>query len=297
MQESPSDSIIVTLLGTGSPVPLLDRFGPSTLVEAGGLRLLFDFGIGTMQRINQIDTDASSFDKLFLTHLHSDHVIGIPDLWITGRIRMRYDNPLRIWGPQGTVDMMKHIKKALKIDNKARSEARRNLGRPWNSEGLRIEAHDIDEGYIFEEDDVKVIPFRVNHHGDYSDVPSLGYRIEYNGRSVVLSGDTCYCENLVKYSKCVDLLIHEVAAGPLGDEFPDSLIMALSHHTIPEECGKVFSLVKPKLAVYYHIIQFQGVSLEEMMTRTRTEYDGSFVFRDDMMKIEVGDAVKVVPSE
>lgn len=210
---------------------------------------------------------------------------------------MRYDNPLRIWGPQGTIDMINNIQKAFKIDNKVRSEARRNIGRPWNSEGLRIEAHEIDEGHIFEEDDVKVIPFRVNHHGDYSDVPSLGYRIEYNGRSVVISGDTRYCENLIKYSKGVDLLIHEVAAGPLGEELPDRFKMALSHHTMPEECGKVFSLVKPKLAVYYHVIQFQGVSLEEMMTRTRTEFDGPFVFGEDTMKIDVGDAVKVISPE
>jgi len=285
----------VTLLGTGYPTPRLDRFGPSVLIEAGKLRLLFDCGRGTMQRIYQIDTNASTFNKLFLTHLHSDHTTGIPDLWITGRIRMRYDNPLRIWGPQGTVDMMNHIKKAFKIDNKVRSEARRNIGLQWNTEGLRIEAHDIDEGHIFEEDDVKVIAFRVNHHGAYSDVPSLGYRIEYNNRSVVISGDTCYCENLIKYSKGVDLLIHEVAAGPLGEELPEGYKMALDHHTLPEECGKVFSLVKPKLAVYYHIIQFQGVSLEEMMTRT--EYDGPVLFGEDLMRIEVGDSVKVLSSK
>ena len=287
----------VTLLGTGYPTPRLDRFGPSVLIDAANLRLLFDCGRGTMQRIYQINTNASRFNKLFLTHLHSDHTTGIPDLWITGRIRMRDDNPLRIWGPQGTVDMMNHIQKAFKIDTKVRSEARRNISPPWNSDGLRIEAQDIDEGFIFEEDGVKVIPFRVNHHGEYSDVTSLGYRIEYNGRSVVISGDTCYCENLIEYSKDVDLLIHEVAAGPLGEELPERFIMALSHHTMPEECGKVFSLVKPKMAVYYHIIQFQGVSLDEMMTRTRTEYDGPLVFGEDMITIDVGDAIKVLSSE
>jgi len=296
MPGSGSNAMLVTLLGTGFPIPLIERFGPCTLVEAGGLRLLFDCGRGTTQRINQIDPDASTFDKLFLTHLHSDHTTGIPDLWITGKLRGRYDNPLKVWGSQGTADMIHHIREAFKVDLKVRKEARIHYSQPWNMEGLRIEVHDIDEGYVYEEDEVKVIPFRVNHHGVYSDVPSLGYRIEHDGKSLVISGDTCYCENLVKYSEGVDLLIHEVAAGPLGVEIPDRFQIALAHHTLPEECGKVFSFVKPKLAVYTHIIQFEGVTLDEMMERTRKEYDGPVVFGEDMMQIEIGDTVRVKPN-
>ena len=288
-----SSDFKVTLLGTGYPTPRLDRFGPATLVEAGEKRLLFDCGRGTMQRINQIDPNARTFNKLFLTHLHSDHTTGIPDLWITGRLRGRYDNPLRVWGTKGTIDMIHHIREAWRIDLRVRRKARIESNQPWNMDGLDIEAHDIDEGYIYEEDDVKVIPFRVNHHDVYSDEPSLGYRIEYDGRSVVISGDTRYCENLIKYSRGVDLLIHEVAAGPFGVKIPDRYELALAHHTLPEECGKVFSAVYPKLAVYYHVIQFEGVSLEEMMARTRSEYDGPLVFGEDLMQIEVGETVQV----
>ena len=297
MLETVINSIIVTLLGTGTPGPRIDRFGPSTLVEAGGLRLLFDCGRGTMQRIYQIDTDTSSFDKLFLTHLHSDHTTGIPDLWITRYIFIRLDtakeNTLRIWGPNGTKQMLEHLAKAFEVDKKVRNEL---WGIPQD-EGIRIEAYDIDEGFIFEENGVKVVPFRVNHHDLYSDEPSLGYRIEYNDRSVVLSGDTRLCENLIRFSENVDLLVHEVAAGPLGVSLPDSMKIPLAHHTLPEECGVVFSQVKPKLAVYHHIVQFQGVSLEEMMARTRKEYDGPVLFGEDLMRIEVGDSVKVLSSE
>jgi len=296
MPESVTDSMYVTLLGTGFPTPLIDRFGPCTLVEAGGLRLLFDCGRGTMQRIYQIDTDASSFDKLFLTHLHSDHTTGLPDLWITGNIRLRTENPLRIWGPTGTKQMIAYLEKAFEVDKKVRNDLRRHNGFHRNTEGLRMEALDVDEGFIFEENGVKVAPFRVNHHDLYSDEPSLGYRVEYNGRSVVLSGDTRFCENLIKFSENVDLLVHEVAAGPLGEELPDRWRIPLSHHTLPEECGVIFSKVKPRLAVYYHIIQFQGVSLEEMMARTRKEYDGPVLFGGDLMRIEVGDSVKVLSS-
>jgi len=296
MPESETDSIFVTLLGTGFPTPRIDRFGPCTLVEAGGLRLLFDCGRGSMQRIYQIDTDASRFDKLFLTHLHSDHTTGIPDLWITGSIRQRYDYPLRIWGPQGTSRMMMYLEKAFEVDVKVRDDLTRYYDGHRRSEGLRMVVSEIDEGFVYEENGVRVVPFRVNHHDLYSDEPSLGYRVEYEGRSVVISGDTRLCENLIRFSEGVDLLVHEVAAGPLGEELPDRWRIPLSHHTLPEECGGVFSRVMPRLAVYYHIIQFQGVSLEEMMARTREEYDGPVVFGEDLMRIKVGETVKVLSS-
>ena len=289
-----SSNFIVTLLGTGYPTPRIDRFGPCTLVEAGETRLLFDCGRGTMQRIFQIDTNASTFDKLFLTHLHSDHTTGIPDLWITGHLLQRHENPLHVWGPTGTTDMTKYLEKAFKIDLKVRRETVHHHGYVRNPEGLRIISKNIDESFIFEENGVKVIPFRVNHHDLYSDEPSLGYRVEYRGKSVVISGDTRFCENLIKYSMGVDLLIHEVAAGPLGEALPDHYRGPLNHHTLPEECGKVFSIVKPGLAVYTHVIQFQGVSLDEMMDRTRVEYSGPVVFGEDLMQIEVGESVQIL---
>jgi ribonuclease Z len=272
----------------------MDRFGPSTLVETAETRLLFDCGRGTMQRINQIDTNAAKFDKLFLTHLHSDHTTGIPDLWITGYLRQRYEKPLRVWGPRGTGEMISLLEKAFRVDMKVRHQEREHYGFHVSESGLGINAYDIDEGFIFEENGVRVIPFRVNHHDLYSDEPSLGYRIEYNDRSVVVSGDTRYCMNLIKYSKDVDLLVHEVAAAPLGVGVPDRYRGPLQHHTLPEECGKVFSAVNPKLAVLYHIVQFEGISLEKMMERTRREYNGPVVFGEDLMQIDVGEKVRVL---
>jgi ribonuclease Z len=284
----------ITLLGTGTPKPAIDRFGPSTLIEAGKNRILIDCGRGTMQRIHQIDTNASTFDKLFLTHLHSDHTTGIPDLWITGTLRQRLKNPLKIWGPKGTKDMIYHIKEAFKVDTLVRREAHEMFGGNWEVEGLRIIPHEIDEEFIYSEDGVTVIPFRVNHHDAYSTVMSLGYRIEYDGKCVVISGDTCYCENLIKYSKDVDLLIHEVCTLPVGEVGSDRFRLRVSHHTLPEDCGKVFSAVGPKLAVFYHFVQFPDVSLDGIMERTRSEYDGPVVFGEDMMQIEIGDSVKIL---
>ena len=284
----------VTLLGTGQPLPSMNRFGPSTLIQAGTNTLLFDCGRGTMQRIYQIDTDASTYNKLFLTHLHSDHTTGIPDLWITGHLRLRKEKPLQIWGPTGTRNMTTHLEQAFEVDLRVRKQGREHYGYHITDEGLRFEVNEIDEGYVFDENGVRVIPFRVNHHDLYSDEPSLGYRVEYNGRSVVVSGDTCFCENLIKYSKGVDLLIHEVAAAPVGADVPGRLRVPMNHHTFPEDCGRVFSEVRPKLAVFYHVIQFLGVSLDEMMGRTMKEYDGPVIFGEDLMQISVGDTVQVI---
>ena len=288
-----SSDFKVTLLGTGSPVPSLERFGPATLVEAGELKLLFDCGRGTMQRLFQINRNASEFNKLFLTHLHSDHTTGIPDLWITGRLLNRTESPLRIWGQKGTRDMIRHLQEAFKIDTKVRSVARVvHDGVEWQVDGLKIEVNEFDEGYIYEENNVRVIPFKVPHHKG-SDVPSYGFRVEYEGYSVVISGDTSYSENLVKYSEGVDLLIHEVAAAPLDEEIPEGIEFILSYHTVPEECGQIFTRVRPKLAVYNHILLFMGVTLEEVMERTKSVYDGSIIVGEDMMQIQIGETVQV----
>ena len=286
----------VTLLGTGCPGPLIERFGPCTMVEAGGDRLLFDCGRGVIQRSYQLDPARSRIeasDKLFLTHLHSDHTVGIPDLWLTGWLFGRFDNPLRVWGPRGTEKMMSHLEEAFTVDKKVRWEMREHFKAKLNEAGVRVEATDVDEGYVYMENGVKVTPFRVNHFY-YSDEPSLGYRIDYRGRSTVISGDTCICENLIEFSKDVDLLIHEVCAAPLGHELDDRTSRPYTHHTPPEEAGEVFTRVTPKLAVFTHVIQWHGVGLEEMLNRTQKVYNGPVIMGEDLMTFEVGDSVELV---
>jgi ribonuclease Z len=284
---------MVTLLGTGHPSPRLDRFGPSTLIEAADQKLVFDCGRGTMQRLYQVQEKTQVFDKLFLTHLHSDHTTGIPDLWITRNVMDRSDTPLRIWGPKGTESMVSHLREAFKVDLKVRREIEQAYGL-GNQMGYEVEAVDVDEEFIFEANGLTVEPFRVNHYGEYSDEPSLGYRVTYDHHCVVLSGDTRYCENLIKYSKDADLLIHEVAAAPLGATISDNVKYILSLHTGPEECSMVFSSVKPKLALFNHVIQCMGVSLKETMDRTLKGYDGLAVFGEDLMRIKISNKVEIL---
>ena len=286
-------SFKVTLLGTGSPEPLRDRLGPSILVESGETKLLFDCGRGTMQRIYQREPDASTYDKLFLTHLHSDHISGIPDLWITGHLLQR-NTPLKIWGPKGTKEMTNHLRETYQADLRMRKEAKRYFNNSSPDEGFLFQVEEIDEGFVYEENGVRVTPFRVNHLSMYSDEPCLGYRVEYQGRSLVVSGDTCYCENLIEYSRGVDLLIHEVAAVPVGAEIPEYLRNGVGIHATPEDCGKVFNVVQPKLAVFYHVLNFLGTTYDDILRRTRDVYDGYVILGEDMMEIEVDEQVKIL---
>ena len=120
----------VTLLGTGTPFPNAERFGSAILVEAGGERLLFDCGRGVVIRLSEAGVPVQGVDALFLTHLHSDHTVGIPDLWLTGWFLGR-DHPLRLWGPPGTREMTEHLSQAYQFELQTRehTENCRSKGR------------------------------------------------------------------------------------------------------------------------------------------------------------------------
>src|ERR1051325_10783189 len=146
-----AQNIKVTLMGTGSPQPRMDRFGPSILVEAGGERLVFDCGRGATQRLEQIKIHVGDITALFLTHLHSDHVVGIPDLWLTGWLTGR-KVPLRVWGPTGTKNMMTHLQEAFEFD----IHIRRDVDEKIPGQGELVEAKDVEEGVVYENGGVKV---------------------------------------------------------------------------------------------------------------------------------------------
>jgi ribonuclease Z len=277
----------VTLLGTGSPQPRMDRFGPSILVEAGSEKLVFDCGRGAAQRLEQRKIAFADVSALFVTHLHSDHVVGIPDLWLTGWVRGR-KVPLRVWGPAGTKEMMGHLAQAYEFD----IHMRRDVDETLPTQGVEVVAQNIEEGIAYESGGVKVTAFAVDH-GLVK--PALGYRVDFRGHSVALSGDTRYSENLIKFSKGVDVVIHEVVE-------PDAFLASnpamsaerikgiVAHHTLAEQAGTIFAQVKPKLAVYSHIVPGNASNLVE---RTRTTYSGPLEVGEDLMTIEIGEKVAV----
>ena len=291
-----AQSITVTLLGTGAPQPTIERFGAATLVEAGGTYFLFDCGRGTTQRLWQQKIGMGKVNHLFITHLHSDHVVGLPDFWLLGLMPAAFGSrkqPLQVWGPAGTEEMMQGLRTAFQWDIKIRINEY-----PGADSGTVVKAQNIQEGVVYEKDEVKVTAFWVNH-SDIID-SALGYRLDYKGRSVVISGDTRYSENLIRHARNVDVLIHEVIA--VQEELMATSPMArkiTNFHTTPEDAGKVFLLTKPRLAVYTHVAtppidpSKPPVSRKDIIKRTKQFYSGQLVVGEDLMVIEIGDTIDI----
>ena len=284
----PPNEIRVTLLGTlGGPRAHPSKAGISTLVEAGGERLLFDAGRGMMQRLVQAGFAMDASTKLFLTHLHSDHVLDIPDLllspWSAASERKV---PLEVWGPAGTVDMMRHLEQAFAFD----IHMRRDVDESFSPEGIRVVPHDIGEGKVYEKNGVTVTAFLVAH-GLVK--PSYGYRIDYAGRSVALSGDTSPTDALVAACKGVDVLIHEaIDPAQLQKLFPDEgrRQAIVARHTTPAQAAGVFAKVSPRLAVFSH-----SAGTAAIVEETRRTYPGRVEMGEDLMVIDVGAEVRVTP--
>ncbi len=288
----------VTLLGTGTPIPNKDRFGPSTLVEAGDLKLLFDAGRGVPIRLQQIKLPSGKLSALFLTHYHSDHTAGIADIWLTGWLPPpfgRRNTPFRVIGPVGAKTLMSNLEKAYALDIKIRLDDEK-----LPPEGIATTVDEFDgDGVVFEKNGVKVIAFTVDHGAAIK--PAVGYRIEYKGHAVVISGDTRYDQNVIKYGTGADLLVHEVgSARPelLAASVPVQRIIA--HHTTPREAGMVFAQAKPKMAVYSHLVFLAGETIaeqtpEDIIAETRQSYDGPLMVGEDLMSFDIGDTVTVRP--
>lgn len=292
------DEFRVTLLGTGSPAPVMRRFGPGVMVQAGGKNLLIDAGRGVTQRLMQSGVRLGQVDALFLTHLHSDHVVGIPDLWLTGWLEVSYaqrKGPFVVYGPQGTQNLMDGLTRAYDWDIKARI-ADQNL--PITS--IQSTVTEIKEGVVYDQDGVKVTAIEVDH-GELLK-PAYGYRVDYAGRSVTVSGDTRFSENLIKHARGTDLLIHQVAAASEELLKIPAFKVILAHHTQPDEAGTVFTRVKPRLAVYYHFVllgtpKIPAVTEKEVFDMTRKTYSGPLLIGEDLMAFRIeSDQVVQLPA-
>jgi ribonuclease Z len=290
LEPSPAlgQQIKVTLLGTGCPPPVMNRFGPSTLVEAGGQKFVFDAGRGALQRLTQLGVRWQDVQGVFLTHLHSDHVVGFPDLWLTGWLIVPGRNvPLQVWGPSGTSKMMAHLEQAYEYDIQIRQENDRAA-----PDGVKLVPHDIAEGIAYDRGGVKITAFEVDHAPVK---PALGYRIDYAGRSVVLSGDTRFSENLIRMARGVDLLVHEVFVPATLQRAGVPLQRAkniIDYHVTPEQAGEVFTRAKPKLAVYSHICM-PAATEQDLLVPTRKRYSGPLEIGEDLMAIEVAGTINV----
>jgi ribonuclease Z len=286
-------SIKVTLLGTGTPIPSKDRFGPSTLVEAGGRKLLVDAGRGATIRLAELDVPIGSIDALLLTHFHSDHTVGIPDVWLTGWLESHFGtrrHPFRVIGPRGADTLMAGLQTAYAADVKIRM-ADEKLG----AEGIAVQVQEFEaDGVVSDEGGVTVTAFEVDH-GD-AIKPAYGYSVQYAGYKIVISGDTRYNENVIKHATGADLLVHEVAIARPELLAEPHVKRIMAHHTSPRDAGTVFALSRPRLAVYTHTVflaskQVAPATVNDLIEQTRQTYSGPLQVGEDLMCFEIGKTI------
>lgn len=269
----------IVLLGTGTPNADPARSGPSVVIEVGGEPYLVDFGPGVVRRAGaaraagDVALDPPRLGRAFLTHLHSDHTAGYPDLilspWVLGRTR-----PLRVCGPPGLERMTKHLLRAYRADVRERLRG----PEPANRTGHRVEANDVGPGVVHRDDRVTVEAFPVNH-GTWR---AYGYRFTTPDRVVVISGDTAPFSGWAEtYADC-DVLVHEVqSAVGLARRDPAWRTYHRAMHTTSVQLAEVATTVRPGLLVLYHQL-FHGVSDDDLLAEVRSGYRGEVVSAKDL---------------
>jgi ribonuclease BN (tRNA processing enzyme) len=269
----------VIMLGTGTPVPDAAAWGPASAVVVGDRLFLVDAGAGVTRRLA-----AAGFPRVkdvaatFLTHLHSDHTLGYPDLifttWIMGR-----REPLAVYGPPGLRRMTDGILDAWRDDVDLRVKGLERETREW----LRVNAIEIQAGVVYDRDGVKVTAIPVPH-GDW---PAFAYRFDAPGRSITFAGDTAPGAALLKAAPGTDILVHEVYNGkrvapearPGGESWPEYL---RTYHTSDAELARVASEVKPGLLVLHHVLRLGGTDEEILQNIREAGYKGRVVVAKDL---------------
>jgi len=243
----------VVLLGTGNPPADPDRSGPATAIVANGTPYLVDFGAGVVRRAKSavVDRGVAALDPVklrvvFVTHLHSDHTVGYPDLiltpWVLGR-RV----PLEVYGPSGIKQMTEHVLAAYSEDFAARTRDRELFTVGAFPEGHAVNAHEIRSGVIYKDANVTVTAFATKHT-----MESFGYRFDAADRSIVISGDTNPTPATIDACNGCDVLIHEVLTHEWLAKRRDFHAYAARHHTTTSQLVELANKAKPKLLVLYH---------------------------------------------
>tara|TARA_Y100000588_G_scaffold136518_1_gene150255 strand:- start:211 stop:1338 length:1128 start_codon:yes stop_codon:yes gene_type:complete len=280
------DELRVIALGTGMPLVRRSQASASFLIQLGnGENFIFDMGSHAAANLASLEIPFNHLTKVFLGHLHIDHVGDIGELWICGWLGAR-TKPLEIWGPSGdtpeygTSAFVKNLKKTLAWDYRTRTGS-------VPESGGKIIAHEFDfsnPGVVYEGNGVKITAFPAIHISD----GAVSFRLEWNNLTIVYSSDTNPNKWFLEYARNADLVIHEsfMTANTLirrrGFEPKVAEMVATNYHTSPAQAGKVFSIVKPRLAVAYHFFNDLDTKYE-VLEEIRTTYDGPLTLAEDMV--------------
>jgi ribonuclease BN (tRNA processing enzyme) len=267
----------VVFLGTGMPRPDPQHQGPAAAVVAGGNIYIVDAGVGVVRQAVAAGLDPTELRIAFITHLHSDHTLGLPDLiltpWVVGR-----KEPLELYGPTGVKAMAASILEAYQQDIHIRLTG----GEEPNSTGYHVNAHEIRPGLVYEDAAVRVKAFAVKH-GTWPE--AYGYRFETPGGTVVFSGDTRPAESVVEACRGCDLLVHEVYSGYGGtaQQSADEWMKYMAaFHTSAQELGDLAARAHAKTLVVTHVILLGGATESDLAAEIRKKFSGTVVIAHDL---------------
>lgn len=272
----------VVILGTGTPTPDPERSGPAVAIVAGGRAYLVDAGPGLVRRAAQVARDknipalqSAQLGIVFITHLHSDHTVGLPDLlhtsWVAGRTE-----PLRVFGPPGIESMARHLIEAWRDDVAVRTDGTQ----PSTPNGWRIAAKTVAPGVVYRDSNVIVTAVPVPHTTWKS---AFGYRFQTNDRVVVISGDTRGTDALTTACNGCDVLVHEVySAERFKTISPEWQRYHAGSHVSTTQLAEIATKANPKLLVLYHQLYWGATDDDLVAEIRRAGYRGAVVSAKDL---------------
>lgn len=283
--------IEVTLLGTGSPIPDAHRAGPSTLVRAGGQTFLVDCGRGVQQRMTAAGVAANGLTALLLTHLHSDHIADLGDLLITRWVTTFTEpTPLPIIGPPGTAEVVEATLKAFGHDIGYRIAHHADLTAP-----PAVDVREVTDGPVWERGSVRILVGSTDHRPV---APTVGFRIEHDGASVVLAGDSVPCDTLDALAAGAGALVHTVIRKDLVDRLPQQRIRDIcDYHSSVEQAGATAERAGVGILVLTHYVPPLTPGQEDdWRALAATAFSRQIELGDDLHRVEVHPGVCVKPA-
>ncbi len=273
----------LTLLGTGCPICDPKRMGPSNLVRHNDKAFLVDCGSGATQRLVGAGSKGAALDAVFLTHLHSDHIVDLLQLilssWHQGR-----DRPQFFYGPSGTKRFVDGLLELWRpeFEQRIAHEKRASIA------ALSVEVVEFTEGQIWQQGDIAVRAVKVEHSPIKN---AVGFIFAAGGKKLAFSGDTAYCPALIEAAKHADVLVHECylhhEIKPAPGRTAESMRNVAAYHTLADEVGKVAAQAKVKCLVLNHFVP-TAFDRHEVLKRVRADYDGPIVVGEDLMGLDLG---------